>query len=374
MSYSIISGDSHVDLRFMPETIFVDNADPSMVDKMPYVVETENGKHWMATGTDLGLAGHQTDKNTFSAEMDYRHKRMLDGGFFSDVDKGYHPTNAELRILDQERDGVEAEVLYGLLRVGKQLNDRVQVNEIFRIYNDWAAQFCKENPGRFAGLACVPNHDPNAASIELERSARIGLKGADFGVGGFGRPIYHKDWEILWETANDTGLPISFHTTGLIPMKAGSDEGAEYDSVFHNVRTVLFQLSGAEFVTSTIISGICERYPNFKFVLGECGVSWLPYVLDRMDHECDGMKGLTMKPSEYWARQGYTTFQYEPVAGDFIPMIGADNVIWGSDYPHQDGVWPDSLKVIEECLGRIDPEHKRKVICENTAKLYGFEL
>jgi predicted TIM-barrel fold metal-dependent hydrolase len=374
MGYDIISGDSHVDLRFMPAETFLDNARPEMKDKMPRVVETPKGRRWTATGTDLGIAGHDIDLSTFSTSMGGRHKAMMDGGFFGDTDIGFHPTNAQLRIKDQDKDGVEAEVLYGLLRVGKLLKDNDQVTEIFRIYNDWAAAFCKANPSRFAGLACIPNHTPQAAADELRRAADIGLKGADFGVGATGKPIYHRDWDVLWQAAHDTGLPISFHTTGLIPMQPTQEDATEYDGVFHNIRTVLFQLSGAEFLTSTVLSGACERFPNFKFVLGECGVSWIPYVIDRMDHECEGAQGLKLKPSEYWTRQGYSTFQKELVAGDLIPMVGVDNVIWGSDYPHQDGVWPDSLQTIEDCLHTLDPQTKRKVICETTAKLYGFQL
>ena len=112
---------------------------------------------------------------------------------------------------------------------------------------------------------------------------------------------------------------------------------------------------------------------DFKFLLGECGISWLPYVLDRMDHEGEGQPGLTMKPSEYFHRQGYSTFQKESVAGDLIPLIGAENVIWGSDYPHPDGVWPDSQEAIENNFRNLKSESdKRKVVCENAGKLYGL--
>ncbi|MBM3926816.1 MAG: amidohydrolase [SAR202 cluster bacterium] len=373
MKERIISGDSHIDLRFLPSQLFTDNARPNLRGRMPRVVDTPNGRRWMAGIIDMGVVGVEVDKRTFSTEMSHRWKAMQDGGFFDDLDKGYHPTNAELRIRDQDKDGIRGEVLYGPLRVAATLKDPELGNEFFRVYNDWLAGFCHANPDRFAGLACLPNHDPKVAADELRRVAKIGLKGADLGVGGAPKPIYHKDWDVLWKAADETRLPISFHTTGLVPMRVSSGDGPQYDEVFHNIRTVLFQLSGAEFATSAILSGACQRFPNFKFVLGECGVSWLPYVLDRMDHECEGTEGLKLKPSEYWARQGFTTFQMEPVAGDLVPMVGEDNVIWGSDYPHQDGVWPDSLKTIDQCLGSLNPKARRKVVCDNTARLYGFK-
>jgi predicted TIM-barrel fold metal-dependent hydrolase len=112
-----------------------------------------------------------------------------------------------------------------------------------------------------------------------------------------------------------------------------------------------------------------------KFVLGECGASWIPYVLGRMDEEYDDQfrhLNFSLKPSEYWRRQGYTTFQHETTLADVAHLVGEDTIIWGSDYPHPDGIWPDSLKVIEADLGRLDARMRRKITCENAGKLYGL--
>ena len=122
-----------------------------------------------------------------------------------------------------------------------------------------------------------------------------------------------------------------------------------------------------------VLSGACERFPNLKFVLGECGVTWIPYVLDRMDHEDEGDASLSMIPSDYWRRQGYSTFQKEAFAGDMIDFIGEDNVMWGSDYPHPDGVWPDSQETIKNNLKGLKDNVKRmKIIRDTAAKLYRF--
>lgn len=139
------------------------------------------------------------------------------------------------------------------------------------------------------------------------------------------------------------------------------------------INMVVFQLSGAEVLSSVVLSGACERFPNFKFILGESGVTWIPYVLDRMDHEDEGDENLSIKPSDYWRRQGYSTFQKEAFAGDMIDLIGVDNVMWGSDYPHPDGVWPDSQETIANNLKGLKDEAKRlKIIRDNVAQLYGF--
>ena len=127
------------------------------------------------------------------------------------------------------------------------------------------------------------------------------------------------------------------------------------------------------------MSGTCEKFPNFQFVMGECGAAWIPFVLGRMDHRYmdGGYNGkfdppLTVLASEYWYRQGSTTFQEEPYAGHIVDLIGETNVIWGSDYPHPDCVWPDSRRVINDNLGHLEECVLKKIVCENTAKLYGF--
>jgi predicted TIM-barrel fold metal-dependent hydrolase len=81
---------------------------------------------------------------------------------------------------------------------------------------------------------------------------------------------------------------------------------------------------------------------------------------------------LSMKPSELWRRQGFSTYQREPSLAVMIPLIGEDTIMWGSDYPHPDGIWPDSRKWIAEDLAGVSPDVQRKITCENAGKLYGL--
>ena len=111
MGYNIISGDSHIDLRFMPEDLFESSVRADMKDKMPRVVETSSGSRWMATGTDLGVVGQNVDQSTFSTEMGTRWNAMIAAGFYDEPEKGYHTTTPELRIKDQDKEGVDAGVL-----------------------------------------------------------------------------------------------------------------------------------------------------------------------------------------------------------------------------------------------------------------------
>ena len=379
MEYKIISGDSHIDMRWLPDDLFVSNAPAKWKDQVPRVVETNEGKRRFVQGKDVdihpsgGLANATVKTRSYERGFSKHIDRMHEMGFF---EGGSHPTTPELRVRDQEIDGVDAEVIYGILAASNLLEDRELLEIVYEIYNTWAADFCNTNPTRFRALACIPNSDPEAAAAELRRAAKLGLKGADFAVSTAATPIWHRDWDLLWAAAQECEMPISFHTTGYRP-RAPSDEhmAKEYDLQYRGTLLTMFQIVGAEFLASIIFSGAPDRYPGFKFVLGECGVSWIPYILGRMDEEYEDMLqdlNFALKPSEYWRRQGYSTFQHETTIADLVHLVGEDNIMWGSDYPHTDGIWPDSLKWIEEDLGRLDERVRRKITCENAGRLYGF--
>jgi len=189
------------------------------------------------------------------------------------------------------------------------------------------------------------------------------------------KPIFQEDWDVLWAAAAECDIPISFHTLGLPCRHAEGSDAKKYRWVGAGVVLSLFQLAGAEFLSSIIYSGACERHPDFKFVLGECGIGWIPYVLYRMDDEFERIAELklNLKPSEYWFRQGHSTFQVEPLTPEIVDHVGEDNILWGSDYPHPDCVFPDSQQVIREHMGKLDEKVRHKIVCGNAARLYGFE-
>jgi predicted TIM-barrel fold metal-dependent hydrolase len=115
----------------------------------------------------------------------------------------------------------------------------------------------------------------------------------------------------------------------------------------------------------------CDR----AVVIGEAGIGWIPYVLNRMDAEWeDQFKELDLKmlPSEYWRRQCYATYQTGPVGIKLVEEIGEGNIMWASDFPHPDGIWPNSREYIQRELGHLPENTRHKIVCENAAKLYRF--
>ena len=398
----VISGDCHIDIPWLPADLFVSNVPTHLKDQVPHVVETSQGKQWLANGTRFGWvagAGVGLQEGGFDPYVPgiSRHLDRMEevANFFTDGEKGlFHPSTPELRLKDQDTDGVSGEVIYGILGIAggggftlsaeekddtwgtdPGIGDPELVATVYGIYNEWVADFCRTNPDRFVGLACITSHDPSRAAKQLRHAAEIGLRGVEMNVATAVEPIYHRDWDVLWAASHETGLPISFHTLGLHTRRPKKADRETYRWEDIGVSVCGFQLSGAESLSSIIFSGACDRFPNFKFVLGECGIAWIPYMLHRMDEEYDRQLfhlNLSLKPSELWSRQGYSTFQHEYLSNEMVSIVGEDNIMWGSDYPHPDSVWPDSRPVIDENLGHLDESALRKIVCDNTTKLYGF--
>lgn len=381
MPYRLVSGDNHIDLTYCPRDLWSSQAPAKWKLLVPRVEELDDGLHWFVEGQDKGMwNGIGPGFLKYQPGM-FRHiDEMKEYGFEWDYQPGAQPrpTTPELRLADLDRDGVDAEIVYGCLMINDLIADGAMRAWANQTYNDWAADFAKRaDPHRIFPLAIIPNNDPQVAAAEVRRCAKMGLKGGDLAFKRMSLPLYHHDWYPLWEAAAECQFPISFHSTGFKGLRAPDTPQMEKEYLieWRLLRSALFQLDGMEVLVSLITSGACERYPEFRFVLGESGVTWIPYVLDRLDTEYEDRArslGFSMKPSEYFRRQGYTTYQQDQYLEPIIPLVGEDNIIWGADYPHPDCIWPESRQHIEKNLGSLPERVRRKIVCENVVELYNL--
>jgi predicted TIM-barrel fold metal-dependent hydrolase len=301
---------------------------------------------------------------------------MASTGLYDDGRKGIRRlTDPELRLKDQERDGVQAEVLYGILGASMRLKDDEAATEMLRIYNQWLGDFCRSHPDRYAGLASIPSHDIGAAVAEIKRVAKDGvLRGLDIANRPDIEPFWDPCWNPLWEVAEEAKLPVHLHTIGsTLP---------DLRKLEHKVGRAAFATTISSFqmymsipLMAIIFAGVLEHHPGLRMVIGESGIGWIPYVLDHMDLEWEDQfkdLDLKMKPSDYWRRQCYATYQSDRIGIKLLDEIGEDNIMWGSDFPHPDGIWPDSQEYIQRELGHLSAATRQKIVCGNAAKLYGF--
>jgi uncharacterized protein len=372
----VISADCHIDLGWLPADLFVAHAPARWVERVPRVVDTPKGRAWEVSGRHLAyVGGIGSVGRELIPGQSHRVDRIAATGLYADGKKGvFRPTTPELRVQDQERDCIQAEVLYGISGLGNKLAEPELTAIVYEIYNAWLAEFCRSYPQRFAGLACVPSHDAELAAQETRRAAMLGLRGIEFPAATAVQALWSPFWEPLWQAAEECGLSVSFHAGGTATTASQSHD-AKILKAAHASRLAQFQIVSAEFLSAVIFGGALERHANLKIVLGESGLGWIPYVLERMDLEFDDQfsdLGLSLKPSEYWQRQMYATFQQDHVGIALLDRLGVDNVMWGSDYPHPDGVFPDSQEVLQQQLGRVSETVKKKIVCDNAARLYGF--
>ena len=376
MRYKRISADCHIDLCWLPPDLFVSEARPSMKERMPYVTDGKDGPYWTCKGgTSFGLKnGVGPAGAKYVPGKHARADLMAATNLYEDGKKDIRRvSDPHLRLKDMEMDGVDAEVIYGILGAASRLADHEAANEMYHIYNDWLADFCKHYPERQIGLACLPYGDVDAAAKEVYRVADLGLKGIELSCSWDMEPMYHPMWEPLWQAVDDVGLPLHFHTfPALPPDRLASLEGRVQRAAFFTVVSG-FQMNLINIIAAIIGGAVLERYPNLRIALGESGIGWIAYALDRMDFEWEDRfqdLGLSMRPSDYWRRQCKATFQFDIIGTKLVDEMGVETLMWGSDYPHGDGVWPESDRYIKEQFANLSPEVTKRITCDNAAEFY----
>ena len=374
----IISADGHIDFPLMPENLWADNAPAALRDRMPRVVETPRGQIWQShAGTPLGLVGGMgsAGRNYVPGEI-HRSDRMAAQGLYEDQSRGVmRPAIPDLRVKDQELDGVRGEVVYGILGAASRLDDPEVGAAVCHIYNGWLSGFCAAAPGRFAGIGCLASAVPEEAAGELRHCSELGLAGAEIGLWHEMKPLWHEDWEPLYRASAETGLPLHIHTIGPPVDPRWLNDRKTYRP-WLATHIGAFQVPMMGVLAAILFGGALERHPQLRVVIGESGIGWLPYALERFDFEWeDQFQDLIPRPpSEYWRRQMFATFQVDHVGLELIERIGANTVMWGSDFPHPDGTWPDSRSILEAQVAALPEETRRRVVGENAAELYGFAI
>ncbi len=281
----------------------------------------------------------------------------------------------EERVKDHARDGIDAEVIYpnrGLMMFASP--DAEMQLAMCRVWNDWTNEVFGAYGDRMQPVAAIPPDNVDDAIAESRRVAKMGFRTVFLPVKAHEKPYNHRQFEPLWAELEELGLPISFHVgTGRDPRTAWGLGGAVINYAVHALG------AAQEPIAQFCASGIPERYPRLRFGTVEAGIGWVPWLLHVLDeaykkHHFWVYPKLEMLPSDYFRRQGFATFQDDPIGVQFRDIIGVDNMLWGNDYPHHEGTWPHSAEIIESQLGDWPEADRRKVLGENAAKLYGFEI
>ncbi len=357
--HALYSCDDHLDIWTLPTDLWQARLPAALRERGPRVVTQNEHDWWVCDGAMLGPSG---------LKMLGDYNATVRAGI---EDDGFRASTPALRMQDMDRDGIRASVIYGPSLFGLPIADQELKAACLRAYNDWADEFNAHDRARLCVLPVLPTHDPEAAVAELARVGALGHRGAI--ISPFEFRVADPAWDRLWAAAAETRLPISVHIghgTATVKPAYMSWEMAAFSAV------APMQLD--EPLAMMIFSGALERHPDMRLVLAECGIGWVPYFVGRMDQA--GEKHLPKatdyqlkaKPSEIFRRQVYATFEEEPFGPQLIPILGPDNFMWASDYPHPDSTFPHSAAAIARAFAGLDDALVRQVTAENCKQLYHF--
>jgi predicted TIM-barrel fold metal-dependent hydrolase len=304
----------------------------------------------------------------------------------SDGDSPFAPRKGEwdatVRLKELEADGIAGEVIFpqmapfgaGLMQYRNPVDPELNL-EGNRAYNRWLADFCNTNPGRHAGVAIINVDDIEVSCQEVRNAKEAGLWGGVLIPTSTGEyPFYHHPrYEPLWAVCEELGMPLQSHS-GWSP-DYGDVPGAtamfisEVDMWAHRPFTAL------------LWGGVFERHPNLKYILTETGCSWILEILRVLEFKADNpifkhfTKDLSLSATEYFQRQCYIGASFMPDhEGRDRHRIGLDKLLWGSDYPHLEGTWPNTMDYLRQTFGDYPESETRALLGTNSAEVYGFDL
>ena len=374
--YPLFDADSHVS---EPLNLWQERLPAKYRDKAPRMLKEHEGKPGAWWLIEEGREPHNVILGFGANKTLEELQQFLKGFSYAGAHRGgWDPAQ---RVKDMDQDGVTGDVLYTTLGFRMfWIRDAGFQRACFQVYNDWLAEFCSYSPKRLKGLGLISLYDPKQGAEDLEDCAKKGLAGGLIWASPPDElPFYSKVYDSFWTAAQELRMPLSLH-------EFAGFERIYWESTAEK-RTVANAVASHEVETTFatfILSGILERFPRLKIISAELNCGWLAYFLHRMDRAFDSrgvrLQGspfptkLTMKPSEYFRRQLFATFIDDPYGLAHRDEIGVDNLLWSSDFPHSATFWPHSREKIAEDFQGIGEEDKRKILSENVAKLYGFEV
>lgn len=362
---TIIDADGHV---VEPESIFRERLAPRFQDLAPRMIERE-GQIAFRSGKRTSFWVHARPDSLASP----RRAGAPSGG----AQPARGAADPAGRLADMQLDAIAEAVLYptyGLMVQGVSEAEAAQA--LCRAVNDWLADYCAHDPSRLHGMGVLPQNSPAAALAEARRC--IGELGF---CGVWRRPeripgtpsLHDPGYEALWSFLEEADCPLAIHPglNGLVPCE-GLRERFEDD--YASMHAAHFPMELMLAITDLIGFGVLDRHPGLRVALLEGGATWaLPY-LHRLDEHLelfDLGHGPKLPPSEQFRRQCFVSVEEEEPG--LVPMLDAypEAVMFASDYPHGDGIFPGSTR---ELLGSevLDAKQKRRIFSDNARRCYGL--
>jgi uncharacterized protein len=307
----------------------------------------------------------------------------------------------EQRLREQDVEDVEAEVLFPAQQAGPALWRRLKDDAAFlamvRAYNEWLIEeYCAVAPDRLIGLGVLPWTTVDDIIAEMEHCARLGFKAVVLGTwpGGQGYPTPEDD--KFWAAALDLDMPVAIHVElrrigprasqptfrwprepeELVPLLAFGGKRTIVD------RMARFGMDAALTLSQLAVSGVFDRFPKLHLFVAETRVGWLPFWMENADIQYErnlywskrhlGFQPLKRPPSEYIKEHVHWSIQAERVGVEVRHHLGADRIMFATDFPHIECEYPHTAKLVDEIYADV-PEDERYLMLRGNAVKY-FKL
>ena len=362
----MISADSHVN---EPRDLWSANLPASVRDRAMRGIEATEDGGWrlILDGSHVGKAGSSEAERLAVLEPEHR-----------------------LAVMRQE--GIAGECIFPTIGLYVwMLEDAADGKISCRIYNDWVANQLEVRSPRFRCAGIVPTWRLEDAIEEVQHIAELGL--AAVMLPTVVEPSYNSPrWEPLWDAIDGAGLPVVMH------------QGTGHNMIWYRgpgatvANLLATQSMGPRTAALLATSGVLARHPQLHVVFVEYNVGWLPWMMETIDFytESFGRYGTTDKmgsarlaganrapkpvinpaleepPSFYVRRQIHATFQDDPVGMQNINITGVDALLWGSDYPHEEGTYPNSRSTVDRLGAHLDTGQAEKIFRDTAARIFHY--
>jgi predicted TIM-barrel fold metal-dependent hydrolase len=249
-----------------------------------------------------------------------------------------------------------------------------------RAHNRWLAEFCQMAPERRAGIAIAPIlWDVDEAVKEIHWAREQGLRGILIpSMWGKQGAYHHPKYAPIWSACEALEMVVHFHS-GAAPMADYGDHQGMMgiyisEVVWWSARPIWFLIWG----------GVFERHPRLRVAITESTTIWVPELLRLLDFRYeetpysaklgDYRSHLGMKPSEYFQRNVFLGASCMPRREvEMRHEIGLANIMWGSDYPHPEGSWPETRAQMTDSFHGVPEDELAAMLGGNAARVYGFD-
>lgn len=409
-----IDSDGHI---LEHPTGMPDYAPAKYRDRIWHIETDDKGVEWLHYDGNVTPANRMASAGTAGLPDEERARAFRGELRYTEVRPAAY--DAKARLEDMDTDGIDLAVLYPTMLLGLQSMRDVDFAEAqAQAYNGWCSDHVLQGQGRLFGAGALP---PMHAPEDVERVAAEIHRVADLPgmVSVFMRPNPAVDWrpfndpvyDPIWRAASETGLPIGLHPflapdlpgacIGLRLGRPRKPDGSYVDDFDPEsmlgesidrrvpdgaVPSVLFTqaIANPVDVMSCIAymtaGGVLQRFPDLKMIFLEANGGWLVPWLERLDHHCKKfhweVADLEMLPSEFFRRQCWISFDPDEAMMAVTaesPLVGADRIIWASDYPHPDAKFPGVTEELAEALAPLSFEQQKAITSESAVALYGLD-